>query len=109
MTALTDAPDWPLASEDLDWFAFPRTWTRREVVSELAHNLIDWWLDEYCWYDDDDRPHGWFAAYRSLFAAIRPAHVVAAYDDEFGERIPGWWEEGHSRTPGAVAAWVVAL
>jgi hypothetical protein len=106
--AATLTPPFPLMDEDWEWFAFDRAWTRRQVVSELVHNLIDWYLDNHTWYDDEDKVHGWFGAYRALFDSlteswIRPHEPT----DETGEK--GWWFETHPNHPLAVPAWVVNL
>lgn len=109
MSVKTLAPPFPLMDEDWEWFAFDRSWTPRQVVSELVHNLIDWYLDDHTWYDDDDRLHGWIGAYRELFEAVVDGHIrpFDASLDHNGD--DGWWFQCDADHPEAVPAWIVVL
>ena len=99
------APPGPLMNENGDWYAFPKSMTKREVVSEIINNYADWWLGEQIWHDDDDRPHGWVSAIRHLFGAVRPSRLRPSKPDEYGYS-DGWWYEDDS---GPVECWVVRL
>lgn len=95
----------PLMSEDSDWYAFPRTWTKREVVGEMIHNYADWWLDENTWVDDDDKVHGWFGAIRAMFNNVEEGKLRPAREDEYGFIDDYWYEDKN----GEVEAWIVRL
>lgn len=96
---------YPLMNEKGDWYAFPKTMTKRQVVSEMIHNYTDWWLEEHLWYDDHDKPHGWVAAIRSMFNAVEPSKLRPAEPDEYGYS-DDWWYETDT---GSVECWVVRL
>jgi hypothetical protein len=101
------SPPFPLMNEDGDWFAFPKTFTKREVVSEMIHNYADWWLDEHdaVYYDDDDTLHGWVTAIRDMFGRVGASNLRPADPGEYGESDDYWYETG----AGSVEAWVVKL
>lgn len=105
---MTDAPYWPLSSEDGDWFALDGALTRHEAASEFHHNLLDWWVAERVGCDDDDQPTGKVAAMRRFLERLKRGHIrpfePGTDDDEFGE--PGWWFNCDADHPKAVAAWV---
>ena len=94
-------------SEDGDWFAFPADWSRREVVSELAHNMADWWLDEHpaVWVNDEDQLCGWVTAYRDLTSRIERGWVRY---EPLADGTDWWWHTTED-FPSAEPAWVVNL
>jgi hypothetical protein len=96
---------YPLMSEDSDWYAFPRSMTRREVVSEMLGNFADWWMDDNTTIDDDDKVHGWFGAIRAMFNATTEGKLRPADPGEYGYE-DGYWYETNT---GAVEAWIVRL
>lgn len=95
----------PIMSEDSDWYAFPKTLTKREVVSEMVFNWVDWWLDENTWLDDDDKVHGWVSALRTMFESVEASALRPAREGEDGFEYDYWYEDAE----GPVEAWVVRL
>lgn len=90
-------PPFPLVNEDGDWFAFPGDWSKRDCVGEIVHNLTDWYLDDNTTIDDEDKVHGWVAAYRQLFGVVTPGFVRPA--DPTSDWEPSdWWFETDDKT-----------
>lgn len=102
------APPFPLSSVDDNWWALDGSWSRQDAASELHYNLMDWWVCEHVWFDEDDKPIGWVSAFRHFLDRLRKGFVrpfePGTDDDEVGES--GWWFECDPDHPKAVPAWV---
>jgi hypothetical protein len=104
-----EVPDWPLMSEDSDWFAFSADSTRHQVASDLAYNWLDWWLDEYLTYDDNDCPKGWVAGWRALLSGIRRGFIrpqSRLEDSDYYREMEDWWHECREDHPAAIPVWI---
>jgi hypothetical protein len=77
-----DVSDCIAASEDQDWWAFPKSMRRGQVMAALARES-DWWTVIH-----ETRIHAGYVVERDV--------------DTEG----GWWEECREGTPNAVPCWI---
>lgn len=84
---MMDVSDCIAMSEDGDWYAFPASAKRSEVISAIAAEATDWW----------DVLHAF---------SVSKGHVYEASEHDPTGLPAGWWFECEHDYPGAVGAWI---